>query len=81
MESGGGRRWPVSAEAPDSVPVTHQEGVQGETQGLTCSCWVPFGSRHARALVALEVAVGIEGCFCALAAAITLVLLVVGVVD
>lgn len=53
---------------------------QGEMLGLTCSGWVPFGSSDARALGALEVAMGIEG-VCALAATITLILLVVAVVD
>lgn len=49
--------------------------------GLTCSRWVPLGSSDAGALGALEVAMGIEGRLCALAAAIALILLVVAVVD
>lgn len=49
--------------------------------GLTCSGWVPFGTSDARALGALEIAMGIEGGLCALAAAIALILLVVAVID
>ena len=49
----------------------------GETLTLTCSSRVPFGSGDARALCALEVAMGIERGLCALAAA----MLVVAVVD
>lgn len=48
---------------------------------LTCSGWVPFGSSHAGAFGALEVAMGIEGGVCALAATIAFILLVVAVVD
>ena len=53
----------------------------GETLTFTCSSRVPFGSGDARALSALEVAMGIERGLCALAAAIALILLVVAVVD
>lgn len=47
---------------------------------LTCSSWIPFGPSHARALGILKIAMGIEG-ICSLAAAITLILLVVAVVN
>lgn len=72
----GGAQEPVPAGHPPPPP-WHGGG----PPGLTCSSWVPFGSSHAGALGALEVAMGIEGGLCALAAAVALVLLIVAVVD
>lgn len=70
----------MNGEAGDPMPAGPKSG-SGKKLGLTCSCWIPFGSSDAGALGALEVAMGIEGRVCALAAAIALILLVVAVVD